>query len=113
VFLGRIGYTREQQITFGQMRESGVFGVMVFCSDYRCSHSTALPAIAGWIMCGCRISSRMQITLEPRFGVAGGLGAYNPESRRLRHAISVAVLRVTTTSACSLRACNSSSSTLA
>ena len=37
---------REQKITFGEMREmreSGVFGVMVFCSDYRCSHSPPLP----------------------------------------------------------------------
>jgi hypothetical protein len=35
---------RDQKIPFGEMRESGVFGVVVFCSDYRCSHSTALPA---------------------------------------------------------------------
>jgi hypothetical protein len=35
---------REQKITFGEMRESGVSRVIVFCSDYRCSHSTALPA---------------------------------------------------------------------
>lgn len=35
---------RSEKITFGEMRESGVFGVVVFCSDYRCSHSTALPA---------------------------------------------------------------------
>jgi hypothetical protein len=35
---------RDQKITFGEMRESGVFGVVVFCSDYSCSHSTALPA---------------------------------------------------------------------
>jgi hypothetical protein len=35
---------REQKITFEEMRESGMFGVVVFCSDYRCSHSTTLPA---------------------------------------------------------------------
>jgi hypothetical protein len=35
---------REQKITFGQMRESGAHGVVVFCSDYHCSHSTRLPA---------------------------------------------------------------------
>jgi hypothetical protein len=35
---------RPQKITFGEMRESGVFGVVVFCGDYRCSHSTTLPA---------------------------------------------------------------------
>ncbi|WP_371419307.1 hypothetical protein [Bradyrhizobium sp. CCBAU 051011] len=35
---------REKKITFGEMREAGVFGVVVFCSDYHCSHSTSLPA---------------------------------------------------------------------
>ena len=33
-----------QKITFGEMRESGVLGVVVYCADYRCSHSTALTA---------------------------------------------------------------------
>ena len=36
--------TREQKITFGEMRESGVFRIDVFCSDDRCSHSTRLSA---------------------------------------------------------------------
>jgi hypothetical protein len=35
---------REQKITFGEMRASGVFRIDVFCSDYRSSHSTTLPA---------------------------------------------------------------------
>jgi hypothetical protein len=35
---------REQKITFGEMRESGVSRVDVFCSDYRCSRCTNLPA---------------------------------------------------------------------
>lgn len=35
---------REQKITFGEMRESGVYNVVVFCSDYRCAHSVNLPA---------------------------------------------------------------------
>jgi hypothetical protein len=35
---------REQKITFGEMRQSGVFSVVVFCSDYHGSHSVALPA---------------------------------------------------------------------
>jgi hypothetical protein len=25
---------RKQKITFGEMRDSGVFGVVVFCGDY-------------------------------------------------------------------------------
>jgi hypothetical protein len=29
------------KITFGEMRASGVRGLLVYCSDYKCSHSTA------------------------------------------------------------------------
>jgi hypothetical protein len=36
--------TRQQKITFGEMRGSGVRGVLVYCSDYKCSHSTAISA---------------------------------------------------------------------
>ncbi|MBR0797293.1 hypothetical protein JQ615_18045 [Bradyrhizobium jicamae] len=36
--------TRHQKITFGEMREMGVRGVLVYCSDHRCSHSIALMA---------------------------------------------------------------------
>ncbi len=35
---------RPVKITFADMRESGVRGILVFCSDYRCSHSIALSA---------------------------------------------------------------------
>jgi hypothetical protein len=28
---------RLQKITFGDMRDSGVHGVVVYCSDYRCA----------------------------------------------------------------------------
>jgi hypothetical protein len=27
-----------QKITFGDMRDSGVRAVLIYCSDYRCSH---------------------------------------------------------------------------
>jgi hypothetical protein len=30
---------RPQKITFAEMRASGVRGVLIYCSDYRCSHS--------------------------------------------------------------------------
>jgi hypothetical protein len=33
---------RPQKITFAEMRESGVRGLLVYCSDYRCSHSIAI-----------------------------------------------------------------------
>jgi hypothetical protein len=35
---------RPEKITFGEMREEGVRGVLVYCGDYRCSHSIALSA---------------------------------------------------------------------
>lgn len=35
---------REQKITFGEMRQSGARGVMVFCGDDHRSHSVAMPA---------------------------------------------------------------------
>jgi hypothetical protein len=34
--------TRDQKITFAEMRASGVRGLLIYCSDYRCSHWTAI-----------------------------------------------------------------------
>jgi hypothetical protein len=31
-----------QKITFGEMRAGGVRGLLVYCSDFRCSHWTAI-----------------------------------------------------------------------
>jgi hypothetical protein len=36
--------SRPQKITFGEMRTTGVRGVLVYCSDFHCSHSTAISA---------------------------------------------------------------------
>ena len=33
---------RPQKITFAEMREMGVPGLLVYCADYRCSHSIAI-----------------------------------------------------------------------
>jgi hypothetical protein len=33
-----------QKITFAEMRAAGVRGVLIYCSNYRCSHSTCLDA---------------------------------------------------------------------
>jgi hypothetical protein len=33
---------RPQKITFGEMRESGVRGILIYCADYHCSHSIAI-----------------------------------------------------------------------
>ena len=38
--------TRPQKITFAEMRESGVRGLIVYCADYRCSHSIAISGDA-------------------------------------------------------------------
>jgi hypothetical protein len=35
---------RPQKITFAEMRSSGVRGILVYCSDYRCSHYIAVTA---------------------------------------------------------------------
>jgi hypothetical protein len=33
---------RPQKITFGEIRKMGVRGIIVYCADYRCSHSIAI-----------------------------------------------------------------------
>jgi hypothetical protein len=34
--------TRQQKITLGEMRAAGVRGLLIYCSDYRCSHWIAI-----------------------------------------------------------------------
>jgi hypothetical protein len=49
-----------QKITLGEMRESGLRRVLVYCADYRCSHSVAISA-EDW-------SDDVRLSdLEPRF----------------------------------------------
>ena len=36
--------TRPQKITLADMREMGVRGNLIYCSDYHCSHSIAISA---------------------------------------------------------------------
>jgi hypothetical protein len=76
----------QQKITFGDMRESGVRGVLIYCSDYRCSHYIAISADQ-WPD-DVRLSD-----IEPRFvcSVCGKRGAdgrpnfhWEEEVRRLR-----------------------------
>jgi hypothetical protein len=33
-----------QKIALGEMRAAGVRGLLVYCSDYKCSHGTAISA---------------------------------------------------------------------
>ena len=52
--------TRPQKITFGEMRAGGVRGLLIYCSDYHCSHWTAISGDR-WPN-GARLSD-----IEPRF----------------------------------------------
>jgi hypothetical protein len=33
---------RPQKIIFAEMREMGIRGLLIYCADYRCSHSIAI-----------------------------------------------------------------------
>jgi hypothetical protein len=35
---------RQQKITLGEMRESGPTRLLIYCQDYRCSHSVTIDA---------------------------------------------------------------------
>jgi len=49
-----------QKITLAEMRSAGVRGVLIYCSDYRCSHSISLDAD--------RWSDDIRLSdIEPRF----------------------------------------------
>src|SRR5882724_3084650 len=36
--------THQQKITLGEMRSSGVRGLLVYCADYRCAHAVRISA---------------------------------------------------------------------
>jgi hypothetical protein len=38
----RMAAARRQKITLAEMRASGVHGLLIYCSDYHCSHWTAI-----------------------------------------------------------------------
>jgi hypothetical protein len=79
-----------QKITFGELREMGIRGVLICCADYRCNHSGAVMADqwADDIKLGCRISrtvspARSAAREALTFGqISTGMG-----SRSLRWAI--------------------------
>jgi hypothetical protein len=35
---------RTVKITFGEMRQAGVTGILVYCADYQCSHMVRVDA---------------------------------------------------------------------
>ena len=78
----------QQKITFGEMRASGVQGVLIYCADYKCSHSTKAMA-DGWAddlrlsdvedRFVCQACGKRGADIRPDFnwnatGSAGGLG---------------------------------------
>jgi hypothetical protein len=36
-----------QKISFREMRDQGVRGILIYCADYHCSHSLAITQIDG------------------------------------------------------------------
>jgi hypothetical protein len=49
-----MGRQRPQKITFGETRESGVRGVLIYCSDYHWSHRITASAVPGRITLAVR-----------------------------------------------------------
>ena len=41
---GMSALTRQKKITFGEMREAGADRVLIYCADYKCSHSIEMHA---------------------------------------------------------------------
>jgi hypothetical protein len=61
---------RPTKISFGEMRSSGVHGLLIYCADYRCSHYLAIS--------GDRWPDDVRLSdLEPKFvcSACGKLGA--------------------------------------
>jgi hypothetical protein len=48
---------RPQKITLGEMRASGVRGLLIYCSDYHCSHWTAIYVPTGLVVMALRNAS--------------------------------------------------------
>jgi hypothetical protein len=58
---------RPKKITFGEMRSSGVRGVLIYCADYKCSHSIAISADQ-WpdhVLLSARITLTLGIVIGP------------------------------------------------
>jgi len=49
---------RPQKITLGEMRASGVRGLLIYCSDFKCSHWISMNVTNGPTRSGCPIWSR-------------------------------------------------------
>jgi hypothetical protein len=64
---------RPQKITFADMREAGVRGLLIYCANYRCSHSIAVNGDA-W-------PDDMRLSdIEPRF-ICSACGKHGADVR--------------------------------
>jgi hypothetical protein len=54
---------RPQKITFGEMRESGVRSLLIYCADHHCSHSVEIS--------GDRWSDDVRLSDSSRFVCSG------------------------------------------
>jgi hypothetical protein len=68
---------RPQKITFGEICESGVRGVLVYCSEYKCSRHTAISGDQWPLMFGYPILSRVSSAPLTRFSL-GQAGLAHP-----------------------------------
>jgi hypothetical protein len=60
---------RPQKITFGEMRESGVRGVLIYCSDYHCSYyiTAGADVLPDWVS----VQDKKAPAVGPGLSVAG------------------------------------------
>ena len=64
---------RPTKITFGEMRDMGVRGLLIYCADYRCSHSIAISGDSRPDDAGCPIS-RSGLCAKPAVSAAPTCG---------------------------------------
>jgi hypothetical protein len=89
-----------QKITLGEMRSSGVRGLLIYCADYRCSHSVAISADR-WpddvqlsdleARFACKVCGKPGADVRPNFNARGPVGGMGyrlkilvAKSRKLR-----------------------------
>jgi hypothetical protein len=64
---------RPTKITFAEMRDMGVRGLLIYCADYRCSHTIAISGDA-WpndTALTCRVCGKCSADVWPDFNWTG------------------------------------------
>jgi hypothetical protein len=71
--------TRQKKITLGEMRSSGVRGLLMYCADYRCAHAVRISGDRWPDHFGCLISSRCSCARRAAEGapISGRTGTAN------------------------------------